>query len=363
MNGIQDKSIKAAAEVECSEYSQSVRFLVFYTTLLLLIIGALSVMHGILQNAQTKALAHPGMVWIVGGEFQMGRDKSPAYSNRLMAPLVRIDGFWMDQTDVTNRQFERFVKETGYVTKAEKKPDWNNIKAQFPALKNEAEQRFPGSMVYGKDPATVSSQKPSYSWHFVPGANWRHPEGPSSSILGRENHPVVHVSYEDANAYAAWAHKRLPTEAEWEFAARGGMDEKSKAWNEAFQSRQRWITNSSIPIEHASHQTGAGVSEVARSKPNGYGLYDMAGNVWQWVADWYQDEALSPLAKINEVNVNPKGPKSPVVTASGNKERAIRDGSLLCPNATCSKNTSSARKGFNPHVPASNIGFRLVSKA
>jgi formylglycine-generating enzyme required for sulfatase activity len=283
---------------------------------------------------------------------------------------VRIDGFWIDQTDVTNAQFAEFIKATAYVTTAERKPDWETLKVQLPpgTPKPPEEKLVPGSMVFVGTDHAVPLDDFSLWWRFVPGANWRHPQGPDSSIVGKEDHPVVHVSYEDVLAYAKWSGKRLPTEAEWEYAARGGMDQRDYSWGSEFKPQGKRMANTfsgtQFPVVTSDNKNKIGTQRVRTYPPNGYGLYDMAGNVWQWVADWYRADAFIEESK----SVAPQNPKGPIssydpadrYTPIDAPKRVIRGGSFLCDENFCTSYRPSARRGVDPYNPMSHIGFRLV---
>jgi formylglycine-generating enzyme len=308
-----------------------------------------------------------GMVWIPGGEFTMGNSSRLAKENEKPAHRVRVDGFWMDRTDVTNAEFAAFVKATGYVTTAERKPDWDTIKVQVApnTPKPPDDKLVPGAMVFVGTKEAVPLDDNARWWRFVPGANWRHPQGPGSSIVGKENHPVVQISYEDALAYAKWAGKRLPTEAEWEYAARGGLEQKNYSWGDEFQPQGKRMANTfagqQFPIVDPAYRNKINTTAVASYPPNGYGLYDMAGNVWQWVADWYRADAF----KENNQTMNPTGPSTSydpddIYAPVDAPKRVIRGGSFLCDEHFCMSYRPSARRGVDPYNPMSHIGFRLV---
>jgi sulfatase modifying factor 1 len=310
------------------------------------------------------------MVWIPGGEFLMGSDSRLAKANEKPAHKVSVKGFWMDKTDVTNREFSAFVKATGYVTTAERKPDWETLRVQLPVgvPKPSEDKLVAGAMVFVGTDHPVSLDDNSQWWRFVPGANWRHPAGPQSNIDSKEDYPVVQVSYEDAQAYAKWAGKRLPTEAEWEFAARGGLNQADYVWGNEFQPQGKTMANTfagqPFPVVTAAYRDKIAPSKVATYPPNGYGLYDMSGNVWQWVADWYRADAFVREAKLSVVK-NPDGPKEsydpshPDMPANAPK-RVTRGGSFLCDPNFCMSYRPSARRGVDPYNPMSHIGFRTV---
>lgn len=307
-----------------------------------------------------------GMAWIPGGEFSMGaRDPrmTPEGGHEAMAdarPIHRVyvDGFWMDKTDVTNAQFAQFVRATGYVTVAERKP-----RAQdFPGVP--ADKLVSGSLVFTPPSHPVSLNDYSQWWAYVPGANWRHPEGPKSSIRGHEHDPVVQVAYEDAVAYAKWAHKRLPTEAEWEFAARGGLTGKQYVWGDEMHPHEKWMANiheGHFPDHDSASDGYAGIAPVAQFPPNGYGLYDMAGNVWQWTSDWYRPDYYQQLAAKATVARNPRGPSDSFdPDEPGAQKRVQRGGSFLCTAQYCSRYILGTRGKGEINSATNHVGFRCV---
>ena len=320
-----------------------------------------------------------GMVLIPGGEFLMGSDSKKAQINEKPVHRVKVNGFWMDSTHVTNDQFAQFVKENNYRTTAEQIPDWETIKVQLPPgiPKPPASVFVPGAMVFTGTKDKVRLDDYSQWWAYVPGANWQHPTGPKSNIDGKGNHPVVQVSYEDAMAYAKWAGKRLPTEAEWEFAARGGLNQATYAWGDQLEQEGKlpaniWDVKKQPfpvvnPVISAKAGGAMGTSAVGTFPQNGYGLFDMTGNAWQWVADWYGFNFFAQQAKAhgNQVILNPKGPDQsfdpadPGVPPNAPK-RTIRGGSFLCNEDYCQSYRPSARRGSDPYSPMSHLGFRLV---
>jgi sulfatase modifying factor 1 len=325
-----------------------------------LLLAALSVLAGAV--AAQPAPAPAGMVWIPGGEFGMGSDSKLARPDERPVHPVRVDPFWMDATEVTNAQFRRFVEATGYVTTAEKPPRLEDIMAQLPpgTPPPPAETLKPGSLVFA---APAGGE---YWWKWVPGADWRHPEGPGSSIEGKDDHPVVQVSWFDAEAYARWAGKRLPSEAEWEFAARGGLRGKPYVWGDAdpYQGKPRAnIWQGTFPQRNQAVDSYRGASPVRSFPPNGYGLYDMAGNVWEWVLDWYRPDTYAGRAGAKAA-MNPQGPadsydpEEPYIP-----KRVQRGGSFLCHVDYCASYRPSARMKASPDTSLVHTGFRCVLSA
>jgi formylglycine-generating enzyme required for sulfatase activity len=316
-----------------------------------------------------------GMAWIPGGEFLMGSDHKKAQTNERPTHKVKVSGFWMDTTHVTNDQFAQFVKETNYKTTAEQVPDWETIRVQLPpgTPKPPASVFIPGAMVFVGTNAKVNLNDYSQWWAYVPGANWRHPAGPQSNIVGKGNHPVVQVSYEDALAYAKWAGKRLPTEAEWEIAARGGLNQATYVWGDQLEQEGKlpaniWdVKKQAFPVVSPKAGGAVGTSSVGTYPQNGYGLFDMTGNAWQWVADWYRADYFALQAKEygNSIANNPQGPTSSYdlddygVPPNAPK-RVIRGGSFLCNEDYCQSYRPSARRGSDPFSPMAHLGFRLA---
>jgi len=312
--------------------------------------------------------APKGMVWIPGGEFSMGAQEDSPEMNAIGMQATRdsrpihrvyVDGFFMDKTDVTNAQFAAFVKATGYVTVAEKTP----TAADFPGAP--PENLYAGGVVFSPPNHAVPLNDHFQWWSYVKGANWRHPTGPLSSISGKESYPVVQVAYADAEAYAKWAHKRLPTEAEWEFAARGGLAGKPYVWGEKFRPNGKWMANT-FQGHFPDKDTGAdgfiGLAPVARYAPNQYGLYDMAGNVWQWTSDWYRPDYYNQLAQAGGVARNPKGPDTPFDPGEPNdKKKVHRGGSFLCTDQYCSRYMVGTRGKGEISTGTNHLGFRCVS--
>jgi formylglycine-generating enzyme len=310
----------------------------------------------------------PGMRWVPGGEYTMGTDDPRSFPNERPAHRVKVSGFWMDEHPVTNAEFRAFVDAIRYRTIAERKPDWNEISKQVApgTPKPDDSQLVPGSLVFTPPDHPVPLDSMALWWRWVPGANWRHPRGPGSSIDGLDAHPVVQVSWDDAVAYAKWADKRLPTEAEWEFAARGGLDGKRYAWGDEAQPHGRHMANSfqgHFPDRPTAEDGHEGTAPVGSFPANGYGLYDMAGNVWQWTADLYRADAFTSRASQGLCE-NPQGPTSTYDPSDPYAQRrVIKGGSFLCHPSYCESYRPSARRGTPPDTGSSHVGFRLVRSA
>ena len=317
------------------------------------------------DQAFTPPTTKNGMVWVPGGALTMGSDDPGAYAAEKPAVNVSVKGFWMDPTEVTNAQFQKFITATGYLTVAERPISWEELKKQLPpnTPKLSDEDLAPGSMVFIAPSRPVSLQDLSAWWIWVKGANWMHPEGPESNLEGRENHPVVHVAYEDAVAYATWVGKRLPTEAEWEFAARGGLNGQKFAWGDEFTPGGTYLANTFQGIFPSRDERLDGFSTTAPVKsfaPNGFGAYDMIGNVWELTSDWFDAlkhaRTAGKVAKLDE-GMNPcYNPSNPYAV-----ERVIKGGSFLCASNYCVNYRPAARQGQAIDSGTSNVGFRLVS--
>jgi len=310
--------------------------------------------------------APEGMVWIPGGEFSMGADDSgeslcglPGVT-RDSQPIHRVyvDGFWMDATEVTNEQFDRFVKATGYRTIAEIAP----TKEDFPTAP--PENLVAGSTVFTPTPGPVLLNNHFQWWRYEKGANWRHPEGPDSDIKGREKYPVVHIAYPDAEAYAKWAGKRLPTEAEWEFSARGGKTGQLYSWGNQVKPNGKWMANiyqGPFPVKDTGEDGFTGLAPVKSFPPNGYGLYDIAGNAWEWCSDWYRPDYYAQLKAAGGVARNPRGPDSPYDPMEPTeKKRVHRGGSFLCSDQYCSRYMVGTRGKGEVTTGSNHVGFRCV---
>jgi sulfatase modifying factor 1 len=316
---------------------------------------------------QGKPVGAPpaGMVWIPGGEFSMGSGDAaemcgtnePVFDAQPVH-RVYVDGFWMDTTEVTNAQFRRFVEATGYVTIAERTPRAED----FPNVPKEMLRA--GSLVFSPPKGAVPLNDVSGWWQYVAGASWKAPEGPGSNLLGKENFPVVHVAFDDAIAYARWAGKRLPTEAEWEFAARGGRAGAPYSWGQELKPGGKWQANiwqGHFPDQNTSEDGFVGLAPVASFSANAYGLFDVSGNVWEWCADWYRPDTYNQMAAQPQPAKNPAGPsESNDPTEPGVPKRVQRGGSYLCTDQYCTRYLVGSRGRGEPSTGSNHVGFRCV---
>lgn len=302
--------------------------------------------------AQTEAPS--GMAWIPGGAFLMGSDHH--YPEEAPAHKVTVKGFWMDIYAVTNIQFRRFVEETQYLTLAERAPNPQDYPQADPAL------LVPGSAVFRQPPHRVDLRNPGNWWEYMPGANWQHPEGPASSLEGRWNHPVTHVAYEDALAYATWAGKQLPTETQWERAARGGLEAAIYAWGNEFTPGGKFMANTwqgAFPCQNLRADAQMGTLPVGSFPPNSYGLYDMIGNVWEWTTDWYQAHhstrgcchPIDPTGACMEQSLDP---------VDSQPRKVLKGGSFLCAPNYCQRYRPAARIPETIDTSTCHLGFRCV---
>jgi formylglycine-generating enzyme required for sulfatase activity len=312
------------------------------------------------------------MVWITGGEFRMGSEHPLARPDERPIHRVRIDGFWLDQTEVTNAQFAAFAQATGYRTVAERPIDWEELKKQVPpgTPKPDDAQLQPGSLVFTPPAGPVDTRNAAGWWTWTIGANWQQPTGPGSNLDGRADHPVVHVAFEDAAAYAKWAGKRLPTEAEWEFAARGGLDGKANVWGDEPVDAKRCNTwQGRFPDQDTAADGFPGAAPVRSFAANGYGLYDMAGNVWEWCSDRYRPDTYARQALLagglDKVLANPAGPERSLDPRNPHApdSRVHRGGSYLCNDSYCASYRPSARMAAPTDTGMSHLGFRCASSA
>ena len=307
-----------------------------------------------------------GMVWIPAGTFSMGGDSDQARQDEFPKHDVKLNGFFMDATEVTNAQFAKFVAETGYITTAEKDINWEDLKKQLPSdtPKPEPEILKAASLVFVPTDGEVNLQDYSQWWSWSHGANWNHPKGKDSDIVGKENLPVIHISWDDANAYSKWAGKRLPTEAEWEYASRGGLTKSIYAWGNEKVDEGKMHCNyfqGNFPYKNEGSDGFSGSSPVKSFEPNGYGLFDMGGNVWEWCSDNYNNTYYDSFKNI-KVAINPKGPiksydpDEPLVA-----KKVMRGGSFLCNESYCSGYRVSARMKSSSDSSMEHLGFRCVS--
>jgi formylglycine-generating enzyme len=304
--------------------------------------------------------APAGMVWIPGGTFWMGCEACEM-PDALPVHQVVVDGFWLDVTPVTNEQFAQFVKTTGYVTIAERVPGAKDFPGAPP------ENLVPGSAVFSPPEHEVPLNNHYQWWSYIKGASWRHPEGLGSNLNGREHYPVVHVAWDDAMAYAQWAGKRLPTEAEFEFAARGGLDRKRYSWGDELTPGGKWVANiwqGRFPVKDMGADGYRSTSPVRAFPANGYGLYDMGGNVWQWCLDWYRPDIYQQRAAVTSPVHNPQSPDTSVDPLEpGVPKRVTRGGSYLCSDRYCSRYLVGSRGKSEPSTGSSNVGFRCAQSA
>lgn len=323
------------------------------------------------NSVKPKGTIPDGMAWIPGGEFSMGSDHRseslcglPGVTNDAVpVHRVYVDGFWMDTHEVTNREYQQFVEATGYVTVAELKL----TAEEFPTAP--PENLIAGSTVFQPTSGPVELDNYLQWWTYVPQADWRHPLGPESSIEGKEDHPVVQVAYEDAEAYAKWAGKRLPTEAEWEFAARGGKEGQLYSWGNEIKPGGKYSANiyqGRFPVEGADTALDgfAGIAPVQQYPANPYGLHDMGGNVWEWVSDWYRHDYYARLHATGMVTRNPKGPDDPLDPFEPDqKKRVHRGGSFLCSDLYCTRYMVGTRGKGEVRTASNHLGFRCVKDA
>ncbi|MCC8971937.1 formylglycine-generating enzyme family protein [Bradyrhizobium sp. Cham227] len=301
-----------------------------------------------------------GMAWIPGGTFRMGSDSH--YAEEAPVHRVSVSGFWMDRTPVTNRDFRKFVNATGYVTSAETRPDAKDYPGALPHMLKA------GSLVFTPPKRPVDLRDWSQWWNFKFGANWRRPYGPRSSISGLDDHPVVHIAYRDAEAYATWAGKDLPTEAEWEFAARGGLDGAEFAWGDELMPGGRPMANTwqgVFPYQNLTDDGHARTSPVMAFPPNGYGLHDMIGNVWEWTTDWWSTRHAPDAAKACCIPDNPRGGREqdshdPSLPKIKIPRKVLKGGSHLCAPNYCRRYRPAARHAEAVDTSTSHVGFRCI---
>lgn len=306
-------------------------------------------------------LTRSGMISVPGGTFLMG--SNDFYPEEQPVHRVAVDCFWIDAHPVTNAEFRRFVEETGHITMAEQYPDPGSYPGVDPAM------LVPGSLVFRMPPDPVPLNDVRLWWEWMPGASWRQPEGPGSTVDGRDCHPVVHVAFADADAYAAWAGKALPAEAEWEYAARGGLDARIYSWGNEFAPDGRFMANTwqgEFPWQNLVSDGYEGTSPADAFPPNGFGLYDMTGNVWEWTADYFAPHHRDDTGKACCVPRNPRVAVPAAVGTSGGgrpiARRVVKGGSHLCAPNYCLRYRPAARQGEAEDTSTCHIGFRCVSR-
>ena len=317
----------------------------------------------VIVKSQKKSRDNKNMVLIPGGVFSMGGD-GDGWKDEFPKHNVEIDSFWMDINEVTNNQFLEFVNSTGYITTAERNIDWNQIKKDLPPNTPKPDDSYlvPSSLVFFPTSGAVNLNDVSQWWKFINGANWRQPQGPGSNIDGKGNHPVVHVSWYDAIAYCEWAGSRLPTEAEWEYASRGGIIDATFSWgnedlDEGKLKANTW--NGNFPYYNSKDDGFIYTADVRSFEPNGYGLFDMSGNVWEWCSDWYDENYYYSVSEI--LSINPQGPpKSYDSNEPYAQKKVSRGGSFLCHKSYCTGYRNSMRMKSTPDTSSMHTGFRTV---
>jgi formylglycine-generating enzyme required for sulfatase activity len=323
--------------------------------------GAASTSSNDIQHSGESSIE--GMIWIAGGELILGATDEEGRADEYPQHKVQLDGFWIDETEVTNAQFKKFVEATGYITTAEKDVNWEELKSQLPTGTQKPHDSLlvASSLVFTPPSYTVSLNDASQWWSWKRGANWKHPQGTGSNIIGKDDHPVVHISWDDAMAYCKWAGKRLPTEAEWEYAAKAGKKHIYPWGNEDVENgtpkANTWQGN--FPDKNTLRDKFYRISPVKSFKPNEFGLYDMAGNVWEWCSDWYDANYYKQIQ--NSLTVNPKGssqsfdPMEPHLP-----KKVMKGGSFLCNASYCKGYRVSARMKSSPDTGLEHTGFRCV---
>lgn len=313
----------------------------------------------------TGNVSHEDMKWIPASDFTMGAEDNEGRSDEYPAHKVEVSGFWIDTHEVTNAQFAQFVKATGYVTTAEIAPRWEDIKKQLPAgtPKPADSMLVAAALVFTPPNHAVPLNDAAQWWSWTKGADWKHPEGPNSSLKGKDNYPVVQVSFYDAQAYAKWAGKRLPTEAEWEFAAKGGIKDAIYPWGSEPIEQGKPKANTwqgSFPNHNTDWDGFAGMAPVKSFAPNGYGVYDMAGNVWEWTTDWYNADYYKTIA--NKTSVNPAGPETSYDPMTPDMpEKVTKGGSFMCNASYCKGYRVAGKMKSSMDTGLENLGFRCVS--
>lgn len=316
-----------------------------------------------MQADPEQAKSTVGMVWVAGGNYVMGGDNEQAREDEYPEHPTTVDGFWMDETEVTNAQFREFVEATKYVTTAEKEITREDILAQLPegTVLPEDLDLSPFSLVFNSLPPSNRQYSPQDWWSIVKGASWQHPQGPDTDLNGRENDPVVHISWYDAMAYCKWQGKRLPTEAEWEYAARGGKENAVYPWgSEPVSTQMANYWQGDFPTHHQVEDGFERLAPVKSFPPNPLGLYDMAGNVWEWCADWYRHDYYQ-AAKTTRTVSNPLGPTDSFDPQEPSvPKKVVRGGSFLCNDSYCSGYRVASRMKSSPDTGLEHTGCRCV---
>ncbi|GJM14869.1 MAG: hypothetical protein DHS20C13_01960 [Thermodesulfobacteriota bacterium] len=317
------------------------------------------------SESKTEVTKNNTMVLIPEADFMMGADDELAREDELPRHRVLLDSFWMDETEITNSQFAEFIEKTNYVTTAEIKPDWEELKKQLPegTAKPDDSVLVPGSLVFNPPRNEVSLDNFYQWWLWVEGANWKHPVGPSSNINGLDDHPVIHISWFDADEYCKWAGKRLPTEAEWEWAARGGLQNQPYSWGSERIDQGKSKANTwdgKFPNKNTQKDGFMVTAPVKSFPPNQYGLYDIAGNVWEWTSDWYRNDYYQTSNKPEGIE-DPQGPEDSYDPVEPFAEKKVqRGGSFLCNESYCSGYRVAFRQKASPDTGLSHSGFRCV---
>ena len=323
----------------------------------------------VIETYPPNTVIPEGMVWIPGNTFTMGALESDKFAldHEKPAHPVAVDGFFMDETEVTNAQFRKFIKATGYITTAERSINWDEMQKMLPEGTPKPHDSIlaPGSLVFAKEIKEVNGlDNWQQWWKWVLGANWMQPNGPNSNSIAHDNFPVVHVSYEDALAYCKWAKRKLPTEAQWELAAKGSLLNAVYTWegdiSKLEKSANTWQGN--FPLNNSQKDGYLLMSPVKSFQPNNLGLFDMAGNVWEYTADWYNADYYQELLTTGKVTKNPAGATFAKNPANPNQpERIIKGGSFLCNESYCSSYRISARMGMTEDSSSDHVGFRTIA--
>ena len=356
-----------STDKRCIVKEQKIRLAFFLYSLLFTLFMAIFLLASCQNNEQEEAPDDPpqGMVFIPGSSFLMGGKSGQADPDELPRRKITVDAFWMDETEVTNEAFLAFVEATQYVTVAERDIDWEEMAKTLPpgTPKPPDSVLAAGSLVFTPTDQVVPLHDVSQWWQWTVGANWRHPEGPASNIADRMDHPVVHIAWEDAAAYAEWAGKRLPTEAEWEWAAMGGQEDAKYPWgnmpiSEAADKANFW--QGAFPYDNSEADGYFATAPVKSYPVNGYGLFEMAGNVWEWTADNYHHQAYRLTSGQEEI-INPQGPRQSFDPQEpGMPKRSMRGGSFLCNDSYCSGYRVARRMKSSPDSGFNHTGFRCV---